>query len=83
MFFASATNLETISSQVGISDIDYAVRYTQQNESLDFGFLGASESDEAFSQGRDFYSIRLRKAEKKFSIGYLSSIAFWFIYMRS
>jgi hypothetical protein len=61
------------SSQVGISDIDYAVRYTQQNESLDFGFLGASESDEAFSQGRDFYSIRLRKAEKKFSIGYLST----------
>jgi len=61
------------SSQVGISDIDYAVRYTQQNESLDFGFLGASEADEEFSQGRDFYSLRLRKAEKKFSIGYLST----------
>ena len=37
------------SSQVGISDIDYAVRYTQQNESLDLGFLGASEADEEFS----------------------------------
>ena len=61
------------SSQVGISDIDYAVRYTQQNELLDFGFLGASESDEEFSQGRDFYSLRLRKAEKKLSVGYLST----------
>ena len=61
------------SSQVGISDIDYAVRYTQQNESFDFGFLGASEADEEFSQGRDFYSVRLRKAEKKFSIGYLGT----------
>ena len=62
------------SSQVGISDIDYAVRYTQQNESFDLGFLGASEEDEEFSQGRDFYSIRLRKAEKKFSIGYLGTL---------
>ena len=62
------------SSQVGISDIDYAVRYTQQNESFDLGFLGASEADEEFSQGRDFYSVRLRKAEKKFSIGYLGTI---------
>ncbi len=61
------------SSQVGISDIDYAVRYTQQNESFDLGFLGASEADEEFSQGRDFYSIRLRKSEKKFSIGYLGT----------
>ena len=61
------------SSQVGISDIDYAVRYTQQNESFDLGFLGASEADEEFSQGRDFYSVRLRKAEKKFSIGYLGT----------
>ena len=61
------------SSQVGISDIDYAVRYTQQNESFDLGFLGASEADEEFSQGRDFYSFRLRKAEKKFSIGYLGT----------
>ena len=63
------------SSQVGISDIDYAIRYTQQNELLDFGFLGASEADEEFSQGRDFYSLRLRKAEKKLSVGYLGTFA--------
>ena len=59
------------SSKVGISDIDYAVRYTQQNETLDFGFLGASEADEEFSQGRDFYAIRTRKNSENYSIGYL------------
>jgi len=63
------------SSKVGISDIDYAVRYTQQSESLDFGFLGASEADEEFSQGRDFYSIRTRKNSKNYSIGYLTTYA--------
>ena len=42
---------------------------------LDFGFLGASEADEEFSQGRDFYSLRLRKAEKKLSVGYLGTFA--------
>ena len=61
------------SSQVGISDIDYAVRYTQQGESVDFGFLGASEADETFSQGRDFYSVRTVKNGENFSIGYLGT----------
>ena len=61
------------SSQVGISDIDYAVRYTQQNESIDFGFLGASEADEQFSQGRDFYSVRARKNTDNLSVGYIGT----------
>jgi hypothetical protein len=61
------------SSQVGINDIDYAIRYTQQGETLDFGFLGASEADETFSQGRDFYSLRARKNFEDFSLGYLST----------
>ena len=61
------------SSQVGISDIDYAVRYTQQNESIDFGFLGASEADEEFSQGRDFYSVRARKNTDNLSVGYIGT----------
>ena len=61
------------SSKVGISDIDYAVRYTQQNESLDFGFLGASEADSEFSQGRDFYAVRTRKNSENYSIGYLTT----------
>jgi hypothetical protein len=61
------------SSKVGISDIDYAVRYTQQDESLDFGFLGASEADSEFSQGRDFYAVRTRKNSENYSIGYLTT----------
>ena len=61
------------SSKVGISDIDYAVRYTQQNETLDFGFLGASEADSEFSQGRDFYAVRTRKNSENYSIGYLTT----------
>ena len=61
------------SSQVGISDIDYAVRYTQQGESVDFGFLGASEADEPFTQGRDFYSVRSVKNGENYSVGYLGT----------
>ena len=61
------------SGKVGISDIDYAVRYTQQDESLDFGFLGASEADTEFSQGRDFYAVRTRKNSDNYSIGYLGT----------
>ena len=61
------------SNQTGITDIDYAVRYTQQNKSFDFGFLGASEADEQFSQGKDFYSVRARKNSDNYSIGYLGT----------
>ena len=61
------------SGKVGISDIDYAIRYTQQDESLDFGFLGASEADTEFSQGRDFYAVRTRKNSDNYSIGYLGT----------
>ena len=61
------------SNQKGITDIDYAVRYTQQNKSFDFGFLGASEADEQFSKGKSFYSIRARKNNDNYSIGYLGT----------
>ena len=61
------------SNQVGISDIDYAIRYTQQNESFDFGFLGASEADAQFSQGKDFYAFRTRKNADNYSLGYLGT----------
>ena len=60
-------------SQEGITDIDYAIRYTQQGESIDFGFLGASEADEQFSQGNDFYAIRTRKNTDNYSLGYLGT----------
>ena len=62
-------------AQTGTTDIDYAVRYTQQNESLDFGFLGASEADEPYSRGKDFYAVRLRKNSPIFSLGYLGTYA--------
>ena len=58
---------------MGINDIDLALRYTQKDESIDFGFLGASESDEEFSLGRDFYSFRVRKNYDDLSIGYLGT----------
>ncbi len=61
------------STQVGITDIDYAVRYTQQGESFDFGFLSASEANEPFAQGKDFYSIRTVKNGANYSIGYLGT----------
>ena len=60
-------------SQVGVTDIDYAVRYTQQNETLDFGFLGASEADPAYSRGNDFYAVRLKKNADRYSFGYLGT----------
>ena len=62
-----------INNKVGANDIDYAVRYSQQGESLDFGFLGASEADENFSRGKDFYSVRLRTKVDDFTIGYLGT----------
>jgi len=60
-------------SQEGITDIDYAIRYTQQGESIDFGFLSASEADEQYSQGNDFYAIRARKNSDNYSLGYLGT----------
>ena len=60
-------------SQEGITDIDYAIRYTQQGESIDFGFLSASEADEQYSQGNDFYAIRARKNADNYSLGYLGT----------
>ena len=62
-----------INNKVGANDIDYAVRYSQQGESLDFGFLGASEADENFSRGKDFYSVRLRTKVDDLTIGYLGT----------
>ena len=49
------------------------MRYSQQGESLDFGFLGASEADENFSRGKDFYSVRLRTKVDDLTIGYLGT----------
>jgi len=64
---------DCIINKVGANDIDYAVRYSQQGESLDFGFLGASEADENFSRGKDFYSVRLRTKVDDLTFGYLGT----------
>ena len=55
------------------NDIDAAVRYTQQLENIDIGFLGAFEANEKFSQGKDFYALRLRTKKDNLSIGYLGT----------
>ena len=70
-----SSNLTSLcnASKKGTSDIDLAVRYIQQTENLDFGFLAASEEDEDYSQGRDFYATKLRKTNKNFSFGYLGT----------
>jgi len=59
-------------NKTGASDIDYAVRYTQKGK-VDFGFLGASERDERFSKGRDFYALRLNTKNGGLSYGYLGT----------
>ena len=62
-------------ASTGISDIDVALRYTQQGESIDFGFLGALESDAEFSEGRQFYALRGVKNGENYSVGYLGTLA--------
>ena len=59
-------------NKIGANDIDYAVRYTQKGE-VDFGFLGASERDERFSKGRDFYALRVNTKKGGLSYGYLGT----------
>ena len=60
-------------NQKSSNDIDAAVRYTQQLENIDIGFLGAFEANEKFSQGKDFYALRLRTKKNNLSIGYLGT----------
>ena len=51
------------------TDIDYALRYTQKNNNLDFGIFVAKESDERYSNGKDFYAIRSKKKVDNRTIG--------------
>ena len=71
--FLDAQKDRCLNNQIGANDIDYALRYSQQGESLDFGLLGASEADEKFSTGKDFYSVRLRTKKDDLTIGYLGT----------
>ena len=54
------------------SEIDFALKYTQKGE-VDFGFMSASERDEKFSQGRDFYAVRLNTKVNDLKYGYLGT----------
>ena len=54
------------------SEIDFALKYTQKGE-VDFGFMTASERDEKFSQGRDFYAVRLNTKVNDLKYGYLGT----------
>ena len=59
-------------TQAETSEIDFALKYTQKGE-VDFGFMSASERDEKFSQGRDFYALRLNTKVNDFKYGYLGT----------
>jgi len=60
-------------SQEGNTDINLAFRYTKVGQGYDLGFLGAFESDEAFSQGRDYFATRYRVKKENLSFGYLGT----------
>ena len=59
-------------TQAETSEIDFALKYTQKGK-VDFGFMSASERDEKFSQGRDFYALRLNTKANDFKYGYLGT----------
>ena len=61
------------SNQEGNTDINLAFRYTKVGQGYDLGFLGAFESDEAFSQGRDYFATRYRIKKENLSFGYLGT----------
>ena len=61
---------DCINSKKNYTDIDYALRYTQKNNNLDFGIFVAKESDERYSNGKDFYAIRSKKKVDNRTIGY-------------
>ena len=54
------------------SEIDFALKYTQKGN-IDFGVMSASERDEKFSQGRDFYALRLNTKSNNLKYGYLGT----------
>ena len=70
-----SSELEALCSanQKGNSDINLAFRYTKVGQNYDLGFLGAFESDEPFSEGRDFFATRYLVKKENLSFGYLGT----------
>ena len=60
-------------NQKSSNDIDVAVRYTQQLENIDIGFLGAFEANENVLIWQRLYALRLRTKKDNLSIGYLGT----------
>ena len=65
-----ANEEDCIDSRKNYTDIDYALRYTQKNNNLDFGIFIAKESNEKYSKGKDFYAIRSKNKIDNRTIGY-------------
>ena len=65
-----ANEEDCIDSRKNYTDIDYALRYTQKNDNLDFGIFIAKESNEKYSKGKDFYAIRSKNKIDNRTIGY-------------
>ena len=59
-------------NKANTSEIDFALKYTQKGN-VDFGVMTASERDEKFSQGRDFYAFRLNTKSNNLKYGYLGT----------
>ena len=57
-------------SKKNYTDIDFALRYTQKNNDLDFGVFLAQESDERYTKGRSYYAIRSKKRINNTTIGH-------------
>ena len=49
------------------------MRHTIQKEKVDLGFLAASESDENFSKGRDYFAFRVRSNSPQNKVGFLAT----------
>ena len=63
--------LQCQTSQESNNDIDAALKYTQLGDKTDFGFFGAFEHDEDFSEGKDFFAFRTSHRTGKHKIGHI------------
>ena len=61
---------DCVDSRKNYTDINYALRYTQKNNNINFGVFVAKESDEKYTKGKDFYAIRSKKKIGNRTIGY-------------
>jgi len=58
-------------NQVNSNGIDAAIKYIQLGEKTDYGLFSAFESDENFSEGKDFFAFRTLHRKDDHKIGYM------------